>query len=427
MNMPLMVAVCAITSLALRRRPEACVAIALALLLFVPVSVQETIFPGVHPGVILMITFLPAYLTVKESGMKSNEVYGGYAVMLSVVALMFTSSHGEYLGWIKLALNLIVAPGSLAMVLVGMSRTKQNVHRNIQYLLISLVVVNVAVACLQHYFGGQLIFRSINAEYYDWGVESTSRRAGWMGTPLDLAFVCAAIAPTVLLIKSSAFRFFVAAATVCGCVLAQARVALVVVAILLIMIAILQALRSAVAAFGTLVVLTIAVVSAYFSGGLDFVIARFQDGWVDPYRMQAYEWFLQNIVSFAFTGAGPYADPRLLGLTTSSLENAYFVYAYRFGVVFSLALLSFHMWISAKSLSNGQLSSFWGVLIMTLLSMTNSSFGGSPQLAIVFVAVGCGAMLKNPTSISGAETTYSGQQLLLQEAKVLFSRNNKIR
>jgi hypothetical protein len=367
-----------------------------ALVLTVPISVQEYYFPGIHPAV--LISIFAALILVVESVFTKAAMSTLVAPHIHIAALTLIAfsvhSQTDVLPALKMAATILIAPMAFALIAWTTARRDPQVPILMRRAFLGLVTLNVLVATLQFSFGRAIVFETINATYFTWGFENTVRRAGLMGSPLDLGMLCAVASPLLATIRNSSRRYLMALVLFLGCAVSQSRTALVVVGVATLILILSNGRRlvqnlasaAAIAAAGGGV--------AIFLGVFVGVSQRFSDqGYSDNYRAQAYRWFVANMDGFFITGLGPFRDPREIGATTSSLESSYLAVGYNFGVLFALLLLCIHFGYAVRVMSSvNQAKAVGGaVLVFILMSATYSGIAASPQVALIIAIVAAGA------------------------------------
>ena len=332
-----------VLSFTFRRRPAAVLGTALILTFLVPISLQSTYFPGLHPAIVLILVFAGLYYL--DGSPRSLGIAPALQVVLMVLAMLSIPSLSALSGALRLSVSIVLAPAAFVSVAVTAQRRGHGALPNqLAKTLMALTLINVIFATMQQVVDGPILFTEINESYYEWGVTSSGRRAGMLGNPLELGLACACAVPLLGRYRGPFLRYGLLLVLLAGCVLAQARSALVVATALSMYLLWTDRRRVPVV---ILPMAALASVSAYFVtslGLLTQVSGRFYNSsTTDGFRFSAYNWFFRHIHQFLLLGKGPYADPRLTGQLVSSLENAYFVLAYGFGALFGLTLFISHL------------------------------------------------------------------------------------
>ncbi|MBD3923451.1 hypothetical protein IEZ26_02360 [Nocardioides cavernae] len=393
---PLTIGICALLALVLRRRPLELLVLVQVLVLLVPISVQEYYFPGIHPAAVLIVL----YYVIAPRPSANEQLRGvtpgrGLHVAALVLALFSSDLPGELTSLTKIAVTVLLAPLAYVLIAWRTIASRPEGVKRLRWALFGLLGFNVAFAALQQAFSSPVVFEDINTAYYNWGVVTSGRRAGLMGTPLDLGLLCAVCTPLVAAVRSPTARYVLVATCTAGAVLAQSRTALIVVVLVAFYVVLSDTRRLVGNVIAGAVILAGGAYLANELGLFESIGSRFSGGYGDAYRLSAYGWFVDNYQSFLIFGNGPFSDPRSTGAITSSLENTYLVYAYNFGVLFALALFAIHLSYAHRAGQSREHRSALVVacLVFILMICSYSGVAASPQLALILAMVAGQALL----------------------------------
>ena len=378
-------AILGLVAFTLRSRPVPVLVLCQFLLLLVPISVQEYYVPGVHPGALLIVIYAPLYFSANAPDIKPSVSGLVPLIQLAVIGLALTSTSvpQDLTSSLKIVVSVLVAPLAYTLVAYSAINRGSTAARLLQLSFFTCLVVNVTVAAGQEILSRPIFFEQINVEYYRWGVFTSGRRAGLMGTPLDLGLLCAVATPLVATVKSPRVRYVLLTTCVIGAAVAQARTSLVVVGATALFVVLSDTRRLIWNVLAGVVLVAGGAQYANSTRALEGVKERFAGDQGDAYRFQAYGWFADNYHHYLVFGEGPFADPRTIGATTSSLESTYLVYAYNFGLLFALALLvvqvAYVRRLASGSRHRRALALSGSVFILMVASY--SGLAATPQLA----------------------------------------------
>lgn len=386
--------VCALLS----RHPHRVVAFALATWIAIP-SVGGAVVVGrglpLHPG---FWTLLCAILVLSLGGRRI--VYRGLNGSLGTVALLIafialgalvtnTRSDSATLGFVN-----TFASSVLAFILIrGVIAWQQDGARKIVQGVVLLASVQAALAFAQFITGNVLFFAAERNEFY-WNAMpgSVGRAVGTLDSPLDLAFFLTIAIPLTAQIRRVAVRVPIALFLAAGVALTQSRVgAAMAVAGLLYLV-----LRSGmslgvrvliVAAVGSVMAYVIYVPNPLTAGLFD----RFEGSVAstDARSLAASEFFARiGDHSWIGTGFGSSGVFRDMGVLETSLENAYLMFAWDFGVPATLLLGAVILTSYIKGLRHGAARGTIAAFTLALVSAASYSGLATQSAALVlFFAV----------------------------------------
>ncbi|SFI75685.1 MULTISPECIES: hypothetical protein [Microbacterium] len=278
--------------------------------------------------------------------------------------------------------------------------------RRAQYLtgvLIALVVFEVGLVWLQFITGEVLVWESYFSQQWWWSTNLVKvQPIGTFGHWIPVSGFLAASLPFVWVARNPLFRVIVLLSALATIILIGARTgALIAVVGIAVMILTSLNLRSparllgSVLLTGTLSVTAYLLITSTFAATLIGKLTN--DGTSTSLRGEATKWIAENWTKFFISGYEGDTDLRQSGVLGSSLENAFYMFALRYGVLLTLVLLAMFAVMALRLLPHtgpykwAAVATSIGVGISFI---TSGSFGSgdSVGLMLFWLAMALGAL-----------------------------------
>ena len=365
----------------LRNRLEYAVAAVIAARYFIPSSASVEFVPFLDPSVYLLVAVFLVQLiwnfsgTLKAFYLSRVEIFVFAMLMLLAVANIFS----QFVSPLSAASDIIriyLAPFLLYVLIRALcfDGTKKILVVIYGYLLFS--VVQSVMAIIQNQQGALLVWESAFRRLWVGEDGGFGRSQGFLEFGLGLGSAMILAMVFCFWIRSAVLRFGLALLFLYTMLLSSSRAALIV-GILLFVIMAFYAARSYAANFVVFAAAGGAMAGFVATGGAEEIFEKIQnDNGSTARRIEAYSWFLQNMESFVFTGYPGTRDFRGSQTLSSSLENALFMAAVNYGLVFAVILIGLLLFIAFRSFRYGKLAIIAGIGLLGFLMVenTNSAF-----------------------------------------------------
>lgn len=339
------IALCLLVSFPLARRPSVLVITILAVWIAIPsVGGVDVLGSPVHPAA--WLTFAATLVVIARDGKLVLEVIARNPLIFTILAVVnvfsiLLTQFGPGAG-ATFSYLVTYGAGSLLFLLVrvGWIMNPQS-SRNIALGVVWLSVISSGLALIQ-FWTGDVIFWGVSRLQFYWFNPERFRPVGTLDSPLDLALLLVIALPLCAQIHRAFWRFAAAAAIIGGILATQSRSAVIFALLGAAYLVLKSDMRTGARIMSITTTIAAGIFILLVPNPLTVAVQnRFEaSAESSQARSKALDIFVQAL-SQAGGGFGSSSWFRDMGLTATSLENGYLMFAFDFGVPLTLLLVLF--------------------------------------------------------------------------------------
>lgn len=391
--------VCIAVSLILKNKPITAAGSAIALYTLVPLSATDILLfykPGEY--------FLIIYTLIYFSSNKVKELLEGsrfIVVSAVVISLFFIISRVMGVGSLSATLLIIsrtiVLPLALFLIIIHGLKYKDNKIGSLVFIVSILTVFEIILSIYQN-STGQILFweNEIRSQWFIDDDFVVSQPLGTFGHWIPLSVFLALALTINMHVRSKIIFFIISIGSIYVLALSAARSGIIAFGIIFVAILaqfiISGSVKTKLVTLCSLPILVLTFTLIFFSeAGEVFRGKLVDDNNSTSLRLRAIDWFWYSIDEFLVSGRIQGSNLREEGVLTTSLENAFYIFALQFGFVSMVLLMIFFslVFISSIYRSRGnRIIVFVSTISFIFTCFTNGAFSvGEYATLIIFWSV----------------------------------------
>lgn len=370
----------ALIAFALRNKLEYAVVAVIGARYFIPSSASVDFVPFLDPAVYLLAAVYLVQLIgnraklIRAFALSRVELF----LLLALGLLAAANTFGQDVAAVNVIsefVRIYFAPVLLYVLIRGLCIDGPQKILVVIYAYLGFAVAQSIMAIIQDQQGELVVWESAFRRLWG-GVDGAfGRSQGFTETGLALGTSLLPAIAFCAWVRSALLKFAMSLLFLYAMMLSSSRAALIAGIILLIVIAIASA-GSVVRNILVLGVAAASVAAFVASGGADVILNKFaDDGDSTAKRIEAYTWFPQHLNEFLIFGYQGNRDFRVSQVLSSSLENAFFMAAVNYGLVFAVILLILLLFIAFRSLAYGKFAIVAGIALIATVAVENTNSG----------------------------------------------------